>query len=161
MAEVDLLRPLSRSLAIRAEVATNAEERAEVLSAEAATLREELTAAQNEVEALTSRVGAAEEDAQAKGSRLSGLEKVVRRLGGETEVSFLSFKTREALRQSDRKGNNFPLFSIFFVWFPYLVFLLVFSIILLHNCFKRSHFSTFQHNFFFLVRSPLRWSTTC
>lgn len=84
--ELDLLRPFSQSLAARAEGKENAEARAASLAADVETLREQLAAAVESAEKLGSRAGTAEDEAGASASKLSGLEKVVRRLGGEAEV---------------------------------------------------------------------------
>lgn len=84
--ELDLLRPLSRSLTARAEGKEAAEVRAVALEAELQELQKQLTASQDEVEKLNSRVGTAEDQAGATAGKLSGLEKVVRRLGEEAEV---------------------------------------------------------------------------
>ncbi len=84
--ELDLLRPFSQSLAARAEGKEAAEARAAELAAETETLREQLAAAVESAEKLGSRAGTAEDEAGASASKLSGLEKVVRRLGGEAEV---------------------------------------------------------------------------
>lgn len=84
--ELDLLRPFSQSLAARAEGKETAEAKAAELDAEAKTLREQLAAAVESAEKLGSRAGTAEDEAGASASKLSGLEKVVRRLGGEAEV---------------------------------------------------------------------------
>lgn len=86
--ELDLLRPFSRSLAARAEGKESAEARAASLEAEVETLRGQLAAAVESAEKLGSRAGTAEDEAGASASKLSGLEKVVRRLGGEAEVCF-------------------------------------------------------------------------
>lgn len=85
--ELDLLRPLSRSLASRIEGKEAAEEKAEALSTEVATLKTQLAAALESADLLGKKVGAVEYESVARESRLSGLEKVVRRLGGEAEVS--------------------------------------------------------------------------
>lgn len=85
--ELDLLRPLSRSLAARAEGKETAEERASALVAEITGLKEQLAAAVKSAEKLGSRAGAAEDEAGAVTGKLSGLEKVVRRISGEAEVT--------------------------------------------------------------------------
>lgn len=85
-AELDLLWPLCRSLGDRAEAATKAEERSERLEAEVATLREDLGSAQKRAQEMTARAEASGEEARVKLGRLSGLEKVVQRLGSEAEV---------------------------------------------------------------------------
>ncbi|CAM9766165.1 unnamed protein product [Ectocarpus sp. 6 AP-2014] len=85
--ELDLLRPLSKSLTARAEGKEAAEEAAGNLASEVETLREQLAAAVESAEKLGSRAGTAEDEAGASASKLSGLEKVVRRLGGEAEVA--------------------------------------------------------------------------
>lgn len=84
--ELDLLRPLSRSLAARAEGKDASEARAEALSGEVAMLRQQLAAVTERAEALGAKAGAVEQESGARESRLTGLEKVVRRLGGEAEV---------------------------------------------------------------------------
>lgn len=91
-AELDLLRPLARSLAGRAEAGADAVERAEALAAEVGKLKDELLAAQKATEELTSRARTAEEQAGAKAGRLEGLEEVVRRMSSETEVSRRSLR---------------------------------------------------------------------
>lgn len=84
--ELDLLRPFSQSLAARAEGKETAEAKAAALDAEVKALKEQLAAAVESAEKLGSRAGTAEDEAGATASKLSGLEKVVRRLGGEAEV---------------------------------------------------------------------------
>lgn len=81
-----MLRPFSQSLAPRAEGKETAQARAAALSTEVEGLREQLAAAVKSAEKLGSRAGTAEDEAGASASKLSGLEKVVRRLGGEAEV---------------------------------------------------------------------------
>ncbi|CAN0047646.1 unnamed protein product, partial [Laminaria digitata] len=85
--ELNLLRPLSRSLAARAEGKEAAEKLASDLTKEVCSLREQLTVAVESTEELGSRAGAAEDEAGAMSGKLSGLEKVVRRLGGEAEAA--------------------------------------------------------------------------
>lgn len=87
-----MLRPLSRSLTARAEGKEAAEERAATLASEASGLKEQLKTAVESAEKANSRAGAAEDEAGAVVGKISGLEKVVRRLGGEAEViSFAVF----------------------------------------------------------------------
>ena len=84
--ELDLLRPLSRSLAARAEGKSAAEEKAATLEAKVSCLEKRLGEACQEAEGLRSRVSEAEDEAGATAGKLSGMEKVVRRLGEEAEV---------------------------------------------------------------------------
>lgn len=61
-------------------------EKVEALSKEMATLRTQLKAAVEAAESLGKRAGAVEQEAGSRERKLSGLEKVVRKLGGEAEV---------------------------------------------------------------------------
>lgn len=101
--ELDLLRPLARSLAARAEGKEASDAKVSALAAEVSTLRQQLSAAVESAERLGKRAGAAEEEAGAKGARVEGLEKVVRRLGAEAEVSRHSCAPdRSGLRRDPR-----------------------------------------------------------
>ena len=74
------------SLAARAKGKEEAEGLASDLTKEVASLREQLSAAVESAKEMGSKAGAAEDETSAMAGKLSGLEKVVRRLGGEAEV---------------------------------------------------------------------------
>ncbi|CAM9373044.1 unnamed protein product [Sphacelaria rigidula] len=97
--ELDLLRPLSRSLASRAEGKEAADEKVEALSKEVATLRVQLKAAVESAESLGKRAGAVEQEAGSRERKLSGLEKVVRKLGGEAEIAQSELASERAVKE--------------------------------------------------------------
>ena len=130
---------MSRSLAARAEGKEAAERLASDLAAEACSLREQLSVAVEAAEELGSKARAAEDEAGAMAGKLGGLEKVVRRLGGEAEVC----RGWGGSGRSGRIGFGFGLvrFGWVLVWFrrSALFFFVLSSLrpcVRLFGCFK-------------------------